>query len=174
MAGMNLGADAIVVAAGSSRRMGGVDKLAHEVAGRPLLAWSVEALVAAPVVERLVIVTAPDRVESIAGASWLDGRVVAVVAGGDRRHESVAAGLVALDALDATDDRVVLVHDGARPLPSPELVTAVAAASAIHGAAIPVVPVTDTLKRLDAGGSRLYEGRKPRLVESGLTPLLHI
>jgi 2-C-methyl-D-erythritol 4-phosphate cytidylyltransferase/2-C-methyl-D-erythritol 2,4-cyclodiphosphate synthase len=149
MAGMNLGADAIVVAAGSSQRMGGIDKLAVEVAGRPLLAWSVDALVAAPIVGRLVIVTSPDRIESLAGAPWLDERVVAVVAGGDRRHESVAAGLAALEALAATDDRVVLVHDGARPLATPELVTAVAAAAATHGAAIPVVPVTDTLKRLD-------------------------
>jgi 2-C-methyl-D-erythritol 2,4-cyclodiphosphate synthase len=71
---------------------------------------------------------------------------VAVVAGGARRHESVAAGLA---ALDGADDRVVLVHDGARPLVTPSLVAAVAAAAAEHGAAIPVVPVADTLKRLD-------------------------
>ena len=141
-----LPADAIVVAAGSSRRMDGIDKLSHEVAGRPLLAWSVDALATSNVVERIVVVAAADRVDGVRDAGWLDQRVVAVVAGGDRRHESVAAGLV---ALDSEGDRVVLVHDGARPLASAELVAAVAAAAAAHGAAVPVVPVTDTLKRVD-------------------------
>jgi len=139
-------ADAIVVAAGASRRMDGVDKLAHEVRGRPLLAWSIDALAASDAVERIVVVTARDRVAAIHDAGWLDPRVVGVVAGGERRHESVAAGLA---ALDAEGDRVVLVHDGARPMPSPALVTAVAHAASLHGAAIPVVPVTDTLKRID-------------------------
>jgi 2-C-methyl-D-erythritol 4-phosphate cytidylyltransferase/2-C-methyl-D-erythritol 2,4-cyclodiphosphate synthase len=143
-------ADAIVVAAGSSTRMDGIDKLAHVVAGRPLLAWSVHAMAAADAVGRIVVVTGPDRVGEISVAGWLDERVVAVVAGGARRHESVAAGLAALDREPADDeDRVVLVHDGARPMPSPSLVSAVAHAAAAHGAAIPVLPVTDTLKRLD-------------------------
>jgi 2-C-methyl-D-erythritol 4-phosphate cytidylyltransferase / 2-C-methyl-D-erythritol 2,4-cyclodiphosphate synthase len=139
-------ADAIVVAAGGSRRMDGVDKLYHDVGGRPLLAWSIEALASSGVVDRIVVVTSPGRVEDVRAADWLDPRVVAVVAGWSRRHESVAAGLAALDG-DA--DRVVLVHDGARPLVSAELVAAVAAAAMEHGAAIPVLPVTDTLKRLD-------------------------
>jgi 2-C-methyl-D-erythritol 4-phosphate cytidylyltransferase / 2-C-methyl-D-erythritol 2,4-cyclodiphosphate synthase len=139
-------ADAIVVAAGSSRRMDGIDKLAHEVAGRPLLAWSIDALVASGVVERVVVVTSPDRIEAIRRAAWLDPRVVAVVAGGGRRHESVAAGVA---ALPAGGDRIVLVHDGARPLVSGALVAAVAHAAGEHGAAIPVLPVAETLKRLD-------------------------
>ena len=148
-------ADAIVVAAGSSTRMDGIDKLSHVVAGRPLLAWSIDALAAADVVERIVVVTTPDRVGTVRGADWLDKRVVAVVPGGERRHESVAAGLAALDgagpagAGPSGDDRVVLVHDGARPMPSAVLISAVAFAAAAHGAAIPIVPVTDTLKRLD-------------------------
>src|SRR5262245_8046262 len=143
-------ADAVVVAAGSSTRMDGIDKLAHQVAGRPLLAWSIDALAAAEVVDRIVVVTAPDRIGAIRGGDWLDERVVAVVAGGERRHESVAAGLAALDGGgERAGDPVVLVHDGARPMPSPGLVSAVALAAAAHGAAIPVVPVTDTLKRLD-------------------------
>jgi 2-C-methyl-D-erythritol 4-phosphate cytidylyltransferase/2-C-methyl-D-erythritol 2,4-cyclodiphosphate synthase len=141
-------ADAIVVAAGTSRRMGGVDKLFHEVAGRPLLAWSIGALVASSVVERIVVVTSADHVDGVRGARWLDARVSAVVSGGGRRHESVAAGLA---ALPDTDDRVVLVHDGARPLVSPALVAAVAHTAAEHGAAIPVLAVSDTLKRVDGG-----------------------
>jgi 2-C-methyl-D-erythritol 4-phosphate cytidylyltransferase/2-C-methyl-D-erythritol 2,4-cyclodiphosphate synthase len=154
-------ADAVVVAAGASRRMGGIDKLDHVVAGRPLLAWSVAALAAVDAVERIVVVVAPDRRSEIASAEWLGSRVVDVVPGGSRRHESVAAGLAALDAIDrngggprgpgppATDvDRVVLVHDGARPLASPSLVGAVLDAAARHGAAIPVLPLAETVKRV--------------------------
>jgi len=139
-------ADAVVVAAGASRRMDGIDKLAHEVAGRPLLAWSIDALASSGVVGRVVVVTSPDRVAAIRAARWLPPAVIAVVEGGDRRHESVAAGVA---ALDTPDDRVILVHDGARPLPTSGLVAAVARAAEEHGAAIPVLPVAETLKRLD-------------------------
>ncbi len=156
------------MAAGASRRMGGLDKLDAELEGRSILRWSVEALAAAGV-ERIVIVTSPARIAAIAAADWLPDSVVAVVAGGARRQESVAAGVAALaDAADeiggvgrAAGDRrrgpavpprpdpVILVHDAARPLVSPALVRAVAEATAGHGAAIPVLPVSETLKRLD-------------------------
>jgi 2-C-methyl-D-erythritol 4-phosphate cytidylyltransferase/2-C-methyl-D-erythritol 2,4-cyclodiphosphate synthase len=147
-------ADAIVVAAGESRRMEGIDKLAVEVGGRPLLAWTLGAVAASPRVGRMVVVTAADRVSAIRGAAWLPDKVVDVTAGGSRRQESVAAGLAALDRLPgaaAAGDRVILVHDGARPLVLPALVSAVADAAAVHGAAIPVVPVVETLKRVIDG-----------------------
>jgi 2-C-methyl-D-erythritol 4-phosphate cytidylyltransferase / 2-C-methyl-D-erythritol 2,4-cyclodiphosphate synthase len=150
-------ADAIVVAAGTSARMGGVDKLSAPIGGRPLLAWTLDALAAAPVVGRLVVVTAPDRLEALRDATWLPSSVAAIVAGGDRRQASVAAGLAELDRLDAgsgeatPDDRVVLVHDGARPLVTPALVQAVAEAAAEHGAAIPVIPIGETVKRIEDG-----------------------
>jgi 2-C-methyl-D-erythritol 4-phosphate cytidylyltransferase/2-C-methyl-D-erythritol 2,4-cyclodiphosphate synthase len=145
-------ADVVVVAAGSSRRMGGTDKLLAPVAGRPLLAWTLGALAASPVVERLVLVVAPDRVEEIASAPWLPAAVDAVVAGGATRQQSVAAGVRYLAALDPDGrDRPVLVHDGARPLVSAALIEAVAAGVVRHGAAIPVVPVSETLKRVGDG-----------------------
>ena len=150
--GKAIRADAIVVGAGRSTRMAGTDKLAAEVAGRPLLAWTLQALAAAPEVERIVVVTAPERTAEIASAGWLPGNVIDVVPGGERRQESVAAGFAAFDARagDAADDAgVVLVHDAARPLVGTGLVGAVAAAVAEHGAAIPVVPVAETLKRLN-------------------------
>jgi 2-C-methyl-D-erythritol 4-phosphate cytidylyltransferase/2-C-methyl-D-erythritol 2,4-cyclodiphosphate synthase len=147
--------------------MGGTDKLSHEIAGKPLLAWSIEALTAVPEVERVVVVTAADRVAEIQSAPWLPAAVVAVVAGGARRHESVAAGTATLDALDASvdaslvdgadrpanrvADRIVLVHDGARPLVSAELVRAILEAAARGGAAIPVVPIAETVKRVENG-----------------------
>ena len=146
-------ADVVVVAAGSSSRMGGVDKLDWTVAGRPLLAHTLEALAAAPSVGTIVVVTAAERREVVAGAAWLPASVSAVVAGGERRQDSVAAGIAALEALvpDPAGTRVLLVHDGARPLVTPALVEAVAAAAADHGAAIPVVPVAETVKRVADG-----------------------
>ena len=149
--------DAVLVAAGSSRRMGGQDKLLAELQGKSVLRWSVEALAAAGVT-RIVIAASPGRVAEIAAESWLPDAVVSVVAGGERRQESVAAGVAALVDMDADEpatagdhatDHVILVHDAARPLASPGLIRAVAEAAAIHGAAIPIVPVTETLKRLD-------------------------
>ncbi len=144
--------DAIVVAAGSSSRMGGSDKLAADLAGRPLLAWTLDALGSSPLVAALVVVTAADRVASLEAASWLPARTVAVVEGGPRRQDSVARGFDALERGAPADDRaVVLVHDGARPLVSPTLVERVAEAAARHGAAIPVLPVNETVKRIAEG-----------------------
>lgn len=150
-------ADAIVVAAGSSQRMGGRDKLAADLAGRPVLAWTLDAIAASPLVERIALVRTAEQ--ATAGApDWLPAKVVAVVAGGARRQESVAAGIRALEAASGASlgtrggsdrARVLLVHDGARPLVSPRLVEAVARAAAKHGAAIPVLPVTETLKRVE-------------------------
>jgi 2-C-methyl-D-erythritol 4-phosphate cytidylyltransferase/2-C-methyl-D-erythritol 2,4-cyclodiphosphate synthase len=144
-------ADVIVVAAGGSTRMGGRDKLAVEIGGRPLLAWTLAALVAAPEVDRVVVVTAAERRAAIAAAAWLPGAVVDVVPGGARRQESVRAGFVALDRDVPDESGVVLIHDAARPLVPPSVIGAVAAATAQHGAAIPVVPVAETIKRVSDG-----------------------
>lgn len=145
-------ADAVVVAAGRSERMGGGDKLAADLAGRPVLAWSLAAIAASPLVERIALVRKTEQAGEPRPA-WLPDKVVAVVPGGDRRQESVAAGIRALVAAQRDADapagaRVLLVHDGARPLVTTRLVEAVARAAAEHGAAIPVLPVTETLKRI--------------------------
>ncbi len=143
------GADAIIVAAGASSRMGGTDKLAATLGGRPLLAWTLDAVARSSSVTRIVVVTIAERIPAITEAAWLPDAVCAVVAGGPRRQDSVAAGAAALEG--GADKGVILVHDGARPLVSAALVDAVAAAAAARGAAIPVMPVTDTLKRVEAG-----------------------
>ena len=137
--------------------MGGVDKLAWTVGGRPLLAYTLDALAAAPEVESIVVVTAAERRDALAREAWLPGKVRAVVGGGTRRQDSVAAGFAALETSvpDPDGTRIVLVHDGARPVVAPALVRAVTEAAARHGAAIPVVPVVETIKRLD--GDRITE-----------------
>ncbi len=151
--------DAVVVAAGLGARMGGGDKLGLVVGGRPVLAWTLAALAATPIVRHIVVVTAAARVGEVAAASWLPSRVVAVVEGGARRQDSVARGIAVLGA--GSPDDVVLVHDGARPLVSAELVARVAAAAAEHGAAIPVVPVAETLKRVVDGQIAATVDRTP-------------
>jgi 2-C-methyl-D-erythritol 4-phosphate cytidylyltransferase / 2-C-methyl-D-erythritol 2,4-cyclodiphosphate synthase len=146
-------ADAIVVAAGASRRMGGTDKLSSLLAGRPLLAHTLEAFAAANDVASIVVVTAQERRDHIAEAPWLPAKVVAVVVGGATRQDSVAAGFAALEATvpDPAGQRIVLVHDGARPLVTRRLIAAVIDAARDHGAAIPVVPVVETVKRIEDG-----------------------
>ncbi|MFO1538926.1 MAG: 2-C-methyl-D-erythritol 2,4-cyclodiphosphate synthase [Chloroflexota bacterium] len=136
-------ADAVIVAAGASRRMGGLDKLRADLAGRPVLAWSIAALRAAASVRDVIVVGAADGADALAAEPWLRAAGARVVPGGARRQDSVAAGVRAAGA------PVVLVHDGARPLVSPALIDRVARGAAEHGAAIPVIPVADSLKRLD-------------------------
>jgi 2-C-methyl-D-erythritol 4-phosphate cytidylyltransferase/2-C-methyl-D-erythritol 2,4-cyclodiphosphate synthase len=131
--------------------MEGSDKLTAAIDGRPLLAWTLAALTAAPEVERVVIVTSRERRDEVAAAGWLPPAVVDVVVGGARRQESVQAGFVAFDRHDPDEHGVVLVHDAARPLVTAGLVSGVADATARHGAAIPILPIAETLKRIDDG-----------------------
>jgi 2-C-methyl-D-erythritol 4-phosphate cytidylyltransferase/2-C-methyl-D-erythritol 2,4-cyclodiphosphate synthase len=137
--------DVVVVAAGSSTRMAGIDKLLAPLLGRPLLAWSLAAIRAANATRDVVLVAAPERVAALKGAPWLASYGALVVPGGARRQDSVAAGVAA-----ATSE-VVLVHDGARPMVGPSLVDRVAQASFEHGAAVPGWPVVETLKRVRGG-----------------------
>jgi len=158
-------ADVIVVAAGASSRMGGIDKLDSVVGGLPILAHSVRAIAAAPEVRRILIVATDDRIEAIADAPWLPSTAV-LVTGGARRQESVWRGfdhLLTNAHQGASEPEVTLVHDGARPLVSTALVSAVALAARIHGAAIPVLPVGDTIKRLARDGTVVGAGERSTL-----------
>jgi 2-C-methyl-D-erythritol 4-phosphate cytidylyltransferase / 2-C-methyl-D-erythritol 2,4-cyclodiphosphate synthase len=148
-------ADAVIVAAGSSRRMGGGDKLEMTIAGRSILRHAVEAFAAAPEIDGLILVTSADRVDELRSTPWLADRGAIVVAGGRRRQDSVAEGLRTASA------EVVLVHDGARPFVSPALISRVVEGALRHGAAIPALPVVDALKRVEGGritGSALRDG----------------
>jgi 2-C-methyl-D-erythritol 4-phosphate cytidylyltransferase/2-C-methyl-D-erythritol 2,4-cyclodiphosphate synthase len=147
-------ADAIVVAAGASTRMAGIDKLLAPIGDRPLLAHAVLALAASRAVGSIVVVTTDERRDALMAGGWLPERT-SFVGGGARRQDSVRAGFDALERAtpDPTGERVVLIHDGARPAASRALVDAVVAAARRHGAAIPGLPVGETLKRVI--GSRI-------------------
>jgi 2-C-methyl-D-erythritol 4-phosphate cytidylyltransferase/2-C-methyl-D-erythritol 2,4-cyclodiphosphate synthase len=139
---------AIIVAAGRGERLGGgAPKAFIDLAGKSLLRRSAEALAASPEVSALVVV-APRGFEKLARVeSAGTSKLRAVVAGGATRQASVQAGLKRTTARD----KVVLVHDAARPFVDAEIVSRVLEGVRTHGAAIPVAPVVDTIKKVKAG-----------------------
>jgi 2-C-methyl-D-erythritol 4-phosphate cytidylyltransferase/2-C-methyl-D-erythritol 2,4-cyclodiphosphate synthase len=152
--------------------MGGVDKLLEPLGGQPLLARTLAGFAAVPMIGRIIVVTSGSNDGAIAEAPWLPAGVTQVVRGGARRQESVAAGV---ESLDPPADRAILVHDGARPLVSRELIESVVRATVAHGAAIPVLPIAETVKRLDGeivGGTvdraALATAQTPQGVRAGL------
>ena len=162
-------ADAVIVAAGASSRMGGIDKSRASIGGRPALRWAVDAMRGSAAVRRIIVVTAADRLTELRAEPWMSEADVSVVAGGARRQDSVARGVRAADA------EVVLVHDAARPLATSALADRVAEAAAAHGAAIPVIPVADSLKLVANGvvagtadRSTLFRAQTPQAARRGL------
>jgi 2-C-methyl-D-erythritol 4-phosphate cytidylyltransferase len=138
---------AIIVAAGHSTRAG-FDKLLAPMAGRPVVQYSIEAFQQTPCVDEIVLVcrdAIKDRILELIAPATIK-KVSAIVRGGERRQDSVAAGLAAISP--ATE--FVAVHDAARPLITPEEIERVFHAAQKHGAAALAVSATDTLKLADA------------------------
>jgi len=134
---------AVVTAAGRGTRLGNATpKALVAVAGRPLLAHALDRIT--PLASRVVVTAVPEALDVFADA--VEGRAD-VVAGGDSRQSSVWAGLSALAANGGLDpDDIVLVHDAARAfMPTSAMREAVAAVEGGADAAIPVVPIVDTL-----------------------------
>ena len=137
---------AVVVAAGRGERLGAPEKVLLPLAGRSMLAWSLWALEAAATVGTVVIVAGSHTREAVARLVADAGltKVVAIVTGGERRQDSVAAGLAAL-----AEVAIVVIHDGARPLAEAALFDRCVQVAMETGAAIAATPVADTLKRVD-------------------------
>ena len=137
---------AIIVAAGSSRRMSS-DKLFEIMAGKPVIAHTIDAFELADSVGEIIVVTRDDRCNEIRKLTCNQSfkKVRAIIAGGERRQDSVRAGLENL----RRDARYIAVHDAARPLVRPEQIERVFEQCRVHGAAALAEPVNDTLKRAD-------------------------
>jgi 2-C-methyl-D-erythritol 4-phosphate cytidylyltransferase len=148
---------AIIVAAGSSQRMG-FDKLFATIAGKPLIAHTLHAFEQARSVSEIIVVAREDRHDEIRKISHAENfkKVRSIVAGGERRQDSVRAGLNRLNI----DAKYVAVHDAARPLIGPEQIERVFEQCVIHGAAALAEPINDTLKRgeIDPIGPRSSNG----------------
>src|SRR3989442_1587056 len=147
---------AIIVAAGRGVRMGaGRPKAFLRLRGLTLLERSIGVFVSPPGVERVVAaVPGPGEAARVLGPPH--GKVV-LVPGGATRQDSVGAGL---QALTPGTDEIILVHDAARPLVSRQVIDTVIAAAAGYGAAVPVIPPTDTIKQVAPDG--VIEATLPR------------
>jgi 2-C-methyl-D-erythritol 4-phosphate cytidylyltransferase len=140
---------AVIVGGGSGNRFGG-DKLTVSLAGKPLIAHTLSAFEGTNAVSAIVLVVPPGREEEFRTIAREEGisKLTSVIPGGEHRHESVRRGLEALPP----GVELVAIHDAARPLITPDLITSCLEMSAQEGASALAVPVTDTLLRIDASG----------------------
>lgn len=134
---------AVVVAAGEGRRFGG-PKLEASLKGRPVLDWSLRAFETHPSIDAIVLVLS-EAAGSVPYAAKFP-KITAVVRGGERRQDSAAHGVA---ALQVGDDDIILVHDGARPLLTQELIDRVIDGARRTGAAVPGLPPDDTIKEIE-------------------------
>ena len=142
---------ALVAAAGSSSRMGGVNKLLEPLDGVPVLVRTLMALQQAPQIDEIVIATREEDLVEISGLCRTYGitKCTKVIRGGETRAHSVL--LAAMEA--SADVKLLAVQDGARPLVTPELIECVIDAARRCGAAAPAIPVKDTIKEVRDGGA---------------------
>ncbi|MEQ1859157.1 MAG: 2-C-methyl-D-erythritol 4-phosphate cytidylyltransferase [Chthoniobacteraceae bacterium] len=165
---------AIIVAAGSSRRMG-FDKMFTELAGKPVVWHSIKAFEDTSEVNEIVIVA---REECVAEFQQLVKKshfrkVKTVVPGGGERHISVWRGL---QAVESAGSEYVAIHDGARPLTTPTLIRECLAAAREHGAACCASQIPDTIKRASVDQmveesverTGLWAMQTPQIFASGL------
>jgi len=156
---------AIVVAAGRSSRMGGLDKLFAPLGGRPLLARTLAAFQECSAVRRIVLVLAAENLARGLALAEEEGlsKVRTVCLGGRRRQDSVWEGLECLGPC-----AWVVVHDGARPLVTPQLIEEGLAAARETGAAVCALPAHETVKRVDEQGRvlRTLDRRRLWLVQT--------
>ena len=133
---------AVIVAAGSASRMGGIDKVMAELKGEPMIVHTVRAFQSCDAIKEIVIVTRGDLILPITKLTDAFDKVTAVVLGGSSRQESVALGMNAL----SDKCELAAIQDGARPLVTWQLIDRVVRAAHSYHAAIPVIPVKDTIK----------------------------
>jgi len=164
-------ASAVIVAAGSSRRMQGVDKICVELGGSPVILRSIAAFEASPFIDEIIVVTREDLIPVVGRlcADYGMKKVRCVVKGGDSRAESVQRGLMHI----SRDAELAAIHDGARPLVTPEVIERTVTLAAETGAAIPAVPVKDTIKRAVDGvicetpqRSELFAAQTPQIFKA--------
>ncbi len=131
---------AVIVAAGTARRMQGIDKMVTELGGVPMLLRTIHALAASEKIDEIVIVTREALLAQVRELCAGEKKLKSVVSGGDSRAASVLCGL------EAVDSDLVAIHDGARPLVTAEIIDAAIEAAEAYGAAAPAIAVHDTIK----------------------------
>ena len=166
------GCTAVIVAAGSSRRMG-ADKLFLSMAGIPVIVRTLLQFQACDSIDEIIIVTREDKLTEVADyCKQFDiTKVTKILQGGKERVESSAAGVFEADRHSG----YIAISDGARPLVTPELITKTVEAAKKFGAAAPAVPVKDTIKTAENGivldtpdRSKLFAIQTPQVFEADL------
>ncbi len=138
---------AVIVAAGSASRMGGIDKVMAPLGGEPMIVRTVREFQNCDAIREIVIVTRQELIVPIMDLCHDFKKVIAVVIGGADRAQSVALGMNVL----SDKVKLVAVHDGARPLVTWSVIDRVVRAANTYGAAIPAIPVKDTVKVVQGG-----------------------
>ena len=138
---------AVIVAAGSASRMGGIDKVMAPLDGEPMIVRTVRAFQNCHAIKEIVVVTREDLIVSVMGLCKGFDKVRAVVAGGKDRAESVRLGMNAL----SSKVKLAAIQDGARPLITEAVIDRTVRAANTYGAAAPGIPVKDTIKTVKGG-----------------------
>ncbi len=138
---------AVIVAAGSASRMGGIDKVMAPLQAEPMILRTVRSFAQSDVIREIVVVTRQDLIQPIMELCRDFSKVRAVIAGGSSRQKSVEIGLHAL----SKDIKLAAIHDGARPLISQAVIDRTVRAANTYGAAAPGIPVKDTMKVAQGG-----------------------
>ncbi|TMB61222.1 MAG: 2-C-methyl-D-erythritol 4-phosphate cytidylyltransferase [Chloroflexi bacterium] len=140
-----------ILAAGSASRAG-VDKVAADLGGQPVLAWSLAAGLAAGCFDEIVVIAPPEKVGAVASLARARAPNARVVAGGQTR---TASSWIALDA--ARDADLIAIHDAARPFAPPSLFVRCVEIAIAEGSAVAGLPLADTVRRADEAGAALEE-----------------
>lgn len=165
---------AVIVAAGSGQRLGGLPKQFRPLGGHPMVCWSCELFSRTPEVSELVLVVPPEVAER--PPQWSEAYGARLVAGGSTRTESVSRGL---DAIESSG--TVVIHDAARPFVSSALVARVLAVAGEQVSVIPVLQIADAIKSVSPGDvvsgtldrSELRAAQTPQAFPVGLIRELH-
>lgn len=141
---------AVIVCAGSARRMGGIDKLLTPILGMPAAARSIAAFHRCDFVKEIVVVCREDQLEEYRALAdtYGFGKVHSIVPGGETRQQSVFRGIGAL----SKNCEYAAIHDGARPMVTGEIISGVFRDAVKYGAATAAMPVKDTIKQADSEG----------------------
>lgn len=164
---------AVVVAAGSARRMEGIDKVLAPLGELPVLVHTLSALQDCTLIDQIVVVTREDLLVEVSRLcrDFVLDKVTKVVVGGAERIHSVQAGLREI----GPEAQLIAIHDGARPLVDQRVLEDVVTRAAATGAAAPAIPVTDTVKRAEDGlvvetvdRASLWAVQTPQVFQEGL------
>jgi 2-C-methyl-D-erythritol 4-phosphate cytidylyltransferase/2-C-methyl-D-erythritol 2,4-cyclodiphosphate synthase len=163
---------AVIVAAGRSTRMAGLDKQFALAAGRPLLAYTVWVFEKSPLINEFVIVLNPENMERGRELARTEGwtKLKALVEGGSRRQDSVWNGLQALASPAESGPAWVMIHDGARPFVTEKILADGLAAARETGACVAAVPVKDTIKLVDRVSGLVHQTPPRELLWAIQTP----